>query len=278
MDEVSLPKPLLIRYDGLDADQHQIEIDDLAASLKGIGRIIGVVATFAVTQRLAQHRDARPIRVLVGPPKDNCLTFLAVMHWVDQHQTISGIASGLIVTLIGYVFSRAAGKTAEMKHLKELATEAIKQLGNRDEAVIARLLDTVDKMADTLKPSARQAVRPVGSTASQMSIGSMDSPATAVVVDKITRDAIEADAPPEIGNEARISVRFVEMNLDSRGCRIAMGSDEEQRFAAEITDPELLVPNNAYATAFAAQTELTVRAKPTLRDGEIDRWYISAHD
>lgn len=268
------PEPIEIRYDGLDASKHVIDIEQLSASLRGMGRIIGVVATFAVTQKVVPHKDARPIRVVIGPPKANCVTFQAFLLWVDQHQTISGIASGLTVTLIAYVFSRASGNREEMKHLKDLAGEAIRQLGNRDEAVISRLLDTVDKMADSLKPSARQAVKPVGSSAGTMTIGTAEQ--KSIVIDKPARDAIDAATPPDIGDEVIINVRFVEMNLDNRTCRLALEHSGEERFSGEITDPEILLPNNRYASAFAAQDLIEVRAKPTLREGRVERWYISS--
>jgi len=270
------PDPLTITYNGLDADRHEIEVNDLSASLKGLGRIIGVVGTFAITHKLVQHSDARPIKVLVGPPKEGSVTFQAIMEWVDQHSTISGITSGLIVTLVGYVITKAAGQREEMKHLRALAEEAIRQLGSRDETVISRLLDTVDKMADTLKPSARQAVKPIGSSASTLAVGGSTAASPVVIVDKAMRDAIDAETPPEIGEEVQIRIRFSEMNLDSKACRLAIDTNADQRYAGEITDPEVLVPNNVYATAFAAQTFLTVRAKPTLKSGDIEKWYISA--
>lgn len=268
--------PLTIKYDGMDATAHVIDMGELATSLKGLNRIVSVAGTFAVQQRFVKHKDAMPLRVVVGPPEPKCVLLQAAIVWVDQHPTVSGIASGLVVTLVSYVFAKASGNREEMKHLKELATEAIRQLGNRDETVISRLLDTVDKMADTLKPAAKDAVRPVGSTAATLQISGTHGGASAVTIDKPTKDAICADEPVEVGEETVILVRFVEMNLDTKACRIALANEAEDRFVGEITDPSIMAPNNPYAVAFAAQATISVRARPTLRGGEIDRWYISA--
>ncbi|MBB5709306.1 hypothetical protein [Sphingomonas xinjiangensis] len=268
---------IIIRYDGLDAANHSIEIDALGDSLKGLGRIIGVAATFAITEKLVLHSDARPLKVVVGPPEANCLTLHAALAWVDQSDFMAGTASALTASLVTYVITRFARRKEEMKHLRAIAEQALKQAGHRDDAIITRLLDTVDKMADSLKPAVRKAVKPVGVTAQTMTIRGSRADGEALVVDKAMRDVIDADEPIEIGDEVAITVRFFEMNWDTRTCRIATESDPETRYSAEITDPAIQVPNNAYATAFAGQTPLAVRAKPTLREGEVERWYISAH-
>lgn len=267
---------IVIRYDGLDADRHSIEIGALAESLKGLGRIMATVATFAATDKLVLHTDARPIKVVVGPVEPNCLTLHAAFEWVNQTAVVSGTASALAASLITSMFRRSRERSEEMKHLRAVAEEAIRQAGHRDDAIVQRMLDTVDRMAEKLAPAIRQAVEPVGKTAATMTIGDVAG-AHKVVIDKAMRDAIDSERPITVGEETTIGVRFVEMNLDSRSCRITLGALEEERFMADVTDPEFLLSNNPYAMAFAAKQELMVRAKPTLRDGAVDRWYISAH-
>ena len=268
---------IVIRYDGLDAADHSIEIDAFADSLKGLGRIISMVGTFAATEKLIIHSDARPLKVVVGPPEPNCVTLVAAWAWVNQTAVISGTASALAASLITAIFTHFRGRSEEMKHLRAVAEEAIRVAGHRDDAVVERLLDTVDRMAEKLIPAVRQAVEPVGKTAQTMTIGDR-SGTHKVVVDKAMRDAIQAETPLEVGDERIIDVRFIEMNLETRGCRIVIADgDSEERYTGEITDPEFLLADNAYASAFAAKVPVTVRARPTLRDGEIERWYISAH-
>jgi len=268
---------LVIRYDGLDADQHMVEIGDLATSLRGLGRIMTVTGTFAAQQKLMERSSSRPVRVLVGPPKDGCVTIEAALTWLDQSAFVSSTVSGLAVILIVYVFKSAAGQREEMKHLRASLETAIKELGHRDQPVVERLLDTIDRMAGVLKPAAKQAVAPIGRSAGTMQIGEQGSSGGGIVLGKPERDAIEAIDPPEIGEETSLMVRFSEMNWDTRTCKVQLESEPDLRYSAEITDPAALVPNNAYAEAFAAQSVLQVRAKPTLRNGVVERWYISNH-
>ena len=268
-----LGNSIVIRYDGLDADGHVVEIGDLATSLRGLARIMTVTGTFAAQQRLMERSSSRPVRVMIGPPKDGCVTIEAALTWLDQSAFVSSTISGLAVVLIVYVFKSAE----EMKHLRASLETAIKELGHRDQPVVERLLDTIDRMADILKPAAKQAVAPIGRSAGTMNIAEYGSPRGGVTLGKPERDAIEATDPPEIGEEMAIGVRFSEMNWDTRTCKVQLEDEPDLRYPAEITDPAALVPNNAYAAAFAAQTVLEVRAKPTLRNGVVERWYISDH-
>ena len=270
---------IIFRYDGLDADNHVVEISDLAASLRGLGRILSVAGTFVANEKLVEKSKARPVRVMVGPPRDGCVVVEAALAWMDQHSFVSGFGSGLLVNLVAYIFARAAGQKEEMKHLAASLETAIRELGHRDDKVVEALVSTINRMADILKPAAKQAVTPVGRSAGTLTIGEKGGLGGGVTIDKATRDAIYAVDPPQIGDEQQLTVEFVEMNLDSRSCRVVLAGDDDrdQRIAAEITDPEFLVPNNAYAMAFAAKSPLVVRAKPTMRNGEIERLYISGH-
>jgi hypothetical protein len=56
---------------------------------------------------------------------------------------------------------------------------------------------------------------------------------------------------------------------------LTLPDDSEKRISAEISDPAVAIPNNAYATAFAARRPLKVRAKAVLKAGEIDKLHIS---
>lgn len=44
-------EPIPIRYDGKDAERHEIELSALADSLKGLSRILAVAGNFAATEK-----------------------------------------------------------------------------------------------------------------------------------------------------------------------------------------------------------------------------------
>jgi hypothetical protein len=257
----------------LDAERHQIEIDAFASSIKGFGRIIAVAANIAATEQYIQHRDAMQVRVVVEPPHPNCVTIAAYVQWLNN-PIISATVSGLLVALITYIFRKAAGQKEEMRHLKEALETAIRELGNRDQKVVDRLLDTVDKMADALKPSARLAVNPVGRSVKTVTVTSDDA-AKPLTLGSAEREAIESRKEAEITPEGTYEVLITEMNLDRSSCRVSLSDDPETRIAAEISDPAVSQPNNAYALAFAAKELIKVRAKGVVKEGKLDKLHIS---
>jgi len=136
MGDALLETPLIIRFDGLDAAQHEIEIQTFAKSIKGFGRIIAVTANFAATEQFIQHKDAMDVRVVVRPPEPNCVTMAAVIQWVEGSPLLTNVVGGLLVLLIGYVFARNANQKQEMKHLHGALETAIRELGNRISALL----------------------------------------------------------------------------------------------------------------------------------------------
>lgn len=267
-----------IRYDGLDADSHMIELAALSESLKGLTRVIAVTANFAATQKFSQHKDALSVRVYALPPEANCFELFTSIQWIEQSQLAVTVFGGLTVSLISYVFARAANQRAEMKQLSAALETAIKELGNKDQAVISRLLDTVDKMADALKPASKAAVQPISTTARTMTISRVKidgSRGESVVIGAKERDAILSAAEAEFTDEKEFTLTIWEMNLDNDACRVSLANDEDTRIAAQIMDPTVVLPNNPYSLAFAARSEIIVRGKGMIVDGLLEKIYIS---
>lgn len=267
-------EPIVIRYDGMDADAHEIEIAALAESLKGLSRVIGVTANFAATERYVQHKDALSVRVVARAPEAHCFEMLAVVKWAAEQPLIAGTLATLSATLITYVFKRAARQQEEMKHLRGALDAAIKELGHRDQAIVDRLLGTIDKMADALRPAVKQAVAPIGETAQSMIIGDGRG-GTSATIGTAEREAIMAEEPVEVTPEQTYHVILSEVDVTTGGCKVAFSDEPATRINGIITDPSIAVPHNPYVQALAAMKPLSVRAKATVRDGTIERLHIS---
>ncbi len=89
----------------LDAERHEIDLNDLAESLRGMSRIIAVTGNLAATGRFVQHKDALSVRVVARPPEAHCFEIVAWLRWVAENPLTSATVSGLTVALITYVFS-----------------------------------------------------------------------------------------------------------------------------------------------------------------------------
>jgi hypothetical protein len=188
------------------------------------------------------------------------------------------VAAPLTITLIAYIFARAKGNREELKLLSGALDTAIRQLGARDQPTIDRLLETIEKMSVDMHSSARRAVAPIGETARTLAIRLRDGGPVATV-DEADKSAIMSPAGLTVDDERSYSVLISELDMKTGACHVALkGGSEDVRHPARITDPECSLPNNPYVLAMAAQDYLGVRAKATIRDGLIEKLFISNHD
>jgi len=255
-----------IRYDGGDAAQHQIELNTLGESLRGMARILAVTGNFAASGEYAHQYQAMSVRVLVNEPKANCYTLEAVIQFAQQQQLFSGVAEPLIGALVAWVFSRASGKKEEMKMLKDALDKVLAmQSSNQD-----KLHATLEKMADSLRPAVRQAVAPVGRTCTTMTVGG-----GMYVVDEATADAIRAGGDVEVGSEQIWLLSISELDRENSTAKVRLADDDSKRIKAKITDPLAATFPSPYASALASGGVIKVKGKATFKDGEIDCLYIS---
>ena len=265
-------EPIRIRYDGLDAERHEIELSALADSLKGFSRILGVAGNFAATEKYVQHKDAMAVRVVVGQPEARCYEIVAYIEWVANQPLLAGAGGTLLAGSISYIIAKAVGRREEMKQLRGALETAIRELGTREHSALDRALTTIDRMADALRPAVRQAVQPLGTTVSRLTVGTSLGRVELNVAD---RDVVMADIPPDITPEGDYVVRITELDMENGNCRLTILGETEVRVAGRIVDPAVTIPNNAYVSAMAACEPLPVRAKAAIRDGEIERLYLS---
>lgn len=274
--ERALTFPVEVRFDGRDTDRHLIDMDELSRSLKGLSRIISAASHFASTHEAAHHRDAMDVRVLVEEARAGCYSFTAIVQLVEASPLLTGVLGTAIPsvagTIISYIFVRNSGKKEEMKHLRAIAEEAIRQAGNRDDRIVERMLATIDRLADSLRPAARDAVAPVGGSAGQISIA---VGAAKMEVGIPEAEAIRAETPQEVGSESSYTILLTELDMTTGSCRYTDIKSGAARLKGQITDPAVHIPMNAYVSAMASQRPLVVRAKPTLRQGVLDRLFIS---
>lgn len=277
-----LSDPIVIRFDGSDASRHEIDLRQLSVALDGLSRIIAASSNLAITGELSTRRDTQKVRVVARTPRDGCYIIDAVVQYAHHHPMFRdysiAVVSGLTVGIISFVFSKARGRSEEMKHLSEGLQLAIKELGAKDRPTIDRLLDTIDKMADELKPAARRAVAPIGESARTLSV-SLGANGTGVKLDEADKAAIMSPAGLSVGEEKRYKVLISELDMFTGSCHVDVEGDEVVgRHPAKITDPECSLPNNIYVLSMAAQRPLAVWAKATIREGVIERLFISNHE
>lgn len=268
----SPPQRVEIRFDGVDAENHQLDIIQLSHSMRGFGRILATCGHFAVTQQHAHRMDAMAVRVLVEEPEAGCFSMMAVITFIETHPLLQTTITAAVPILLTWVLANASGKKEEMRNLRALAEEAIRVAGNRDEKIVDRMMSTMDKMVEALRPAAKQAVAPVGKSAKEVTVGSGSYKA---VIGQAEAETIRSSVALELGASDNYDIVITSLDNTTGACKVELLDDRSARINGQITDPEVQLPNSSYALAFAAQAAIRVRAKPSLREGHLERLFIS---
>lgn len=258
-----------VRYDGLDADTHELNLDALGESMQGISRLLAVVGNAAVTGRYVSQSQAMSVRVVAREPQANCFSFQAVVQFAQQQGLLQGSIAAFVTATISYIIAKAANRKEEVKHLAASLDKAIDALAQGNSETRESFAAMIPRLVDALRPAAKQAVEPVGRSCSVMRIGA------STPIDVGAAAAIREDAPDSIDQERTYKLLVTELDLETGSARVRLVDEIETRIKASITDPVLKVTGNAYAAALVSGLPLCVTAKAAMRDGQIVRLYIS---
>ena len=271
--------PFEIRYEGLDAEDHKIDMAALAESLDGFSRLYAVIGHFISTGQYAKQMQALNVKAYAQESEAKCFNISAVLDFATSAGLFQGVMGAALTAIVAYTIHRSSGNKEEMKHLRDLLEQ---QLGFSKQ-VTERMMDTIDRLADGLRPSVKKAVSPVGDTCSRIDLYAEGEKHQ--TLDQALKDSLASDVDSQITSEKVYAIEISEMDRIKRTCKVHLiGSDTEEvteddgsprRINADITDPAALVEPNVYMEAWYKSTKLNVKAKALLRNGLIVKLYIS---
>jgi hypothetical protein len=273
-------EPINIRYDGLDASNNQIDLGQLSASLQGAAKVLGSAGSLVVTGQYARRTPALSVRVLAGTPNSGSWEIPAIIMTVapivaPAFPTIAEAskkaATKAVTGIFNYVVAKIAGKKNETEMALGLADKALSEMGQTSRTAI----QAMERIAANQRPAIKLFVSPVGDTCATARVGEMEH--GALSIDKVMRDVIDSPSPMEIGPSSMVEIMISELDLKNRTCKFTTRDedDPDHRFTGDILDPILSSPDNPYSKALSLQRWLHVVGKPQLRDGEMERLYIS---
>lgn len=263
---------LSIRYEGGDADRHSIDLHQLGLSLQGMARILAVSAHFSETGKYNKQFDTLSVKVVAEPVEEHhCYEVTAtIMKIASSRELWSGLGTAVLMGVLNYVFNRR--KAEEMKHL----SDALKQSIGQQADVQERMLLTIEKLADSLQPSVRQALAPIGQSVETINLRRRGAPSERVVLDRETKELAQLGKDHRITGPHQLSGIISELDMVSGSCKVSLESDPENRVAAKIVDPVVSLPNNPYAQALSQIATITFTAKAEIDlEGNIVTLYIS---
>lgn len=259
-------------YDGLDAKNHIISASELAESMAGFARIFGTVYHFTTTGVYVKKAPAQDVKIYVTESQARCYSiFFEAWEIARQQQVFQGLIGNIAVAVVTYIVAKAANGQGEMKHLAQALQTALAQNGQRDQAVLDRLLETVDKMADALRPSAKQAVAPIGGSCATVRVGGQSG----ITLDAQDKANIMAESPVDITTERKWEAVITELDRENATGKARLDGDDDSRVPLTITDPAFKATGSVYLRAFVDAARITLMGKAEMSEGEIKRLYVS---
>lgn len=269
--------PIIIRYDGLDAEDHRIDLALLGRSLRGASRLLGVAGHIVSTGIYVSKVPAMSVRVLAAVPQANCVEIpVYVQSLLPLLPLLSDVgrdyAKKAVVAIVRYIFVRNTGSPEEVEMAMNVALAAVAA----NEAVSLKSLDValaVVRAGEDQRPAARDFASPVAQSVVTAMIGDRRE---AFVVDAAAKGLIEGSKTAvEIGPAQPFIVLVTELDIETGECKVKIQGVEVDRVDGDIADPVVANPRSPYSTALDGQYWITVMAKPHIRDGRIEKLTIS---
>lgn len=135
---------------------------------------------------------------------------------------------------------------------------------------------TIEKLADALQPSVKQALAPIGQSVESINLRRDCDSAAVVILDRETKELANIDKNNTITEARAFSGVISELDMMTGSCKVALESDLTSRISAKIVDPEVRLPNNPYVTALSKLSIISFTAKAEVdEEGNIVNLYIS---
>jgi hypothetical protein len=272
-----------IKFDGLDAANHVVDMRLLGKSLQGYDRIISDGIILFTQKRLPRRGERAPILIKAQAPKEGSQDIFAILQenasvlpfgW----QILTDGTSNFIWHWVSFVLERIGGRKADSERHLEAMLEIIKthsaeraQSEERWLAHDAAWRDQLFELVNRLIPAAGQAVAPVGTSASHTGFKAGSSPMT--MVDQAMADAIRSKGELDISEMQTITLK-TEGFRDHDKKLFIVNPEADGFLSAIVNDPLFIEETNPYIEAAARKGEIQVKAKLARRAGQLERIYI----
>jgi hypothetical protein len=273
MSENGLMEPILLRYEGIDAAEHEIELASFGESLIGMSRIVAVSSNFVITGDYKFNYQSHQVKVVTREPKAKCFELLLYIKAVSQHPIFQGFAGPLVAAIIGYIIARKSKESRETEKRILAIEELVRANGYTNEKVVLKMLSLIEKMSDDLHPALKQVVAPVNITCETIQIGKSEY--EPLLINANRKAKILEESPIEIEDEASFSVVISELDKENATCKVRFTlPKEEKRVPALIADPSVKIMDDPYSLAMACASVVKVTGKLEYQDGEIKKLHI----
>jgi hypothetical protein len=219
----------------------------------------------------------------VGPAKENgyvqdLFAFASSGQLPLFSPLIIHVAKNLTELIFDAIVKAGAGRKDEMR----AALAIISSMAENDHAIAKQLLNgnlqnqhwmqtRIEELTSEGRSALRDATEPVGKSVQTMRFGEQ---AETLTIDEPVAVALRSRGEISAGHNTTYRVKFEGVFKTNGACRVRL-LDYDIVVPGRVTDPAVTLDENLYIRALADGTELIVMAKPTLKDGQITKLFIS---
>src|ERR1700722_2195276 len=177
--------PIVLKYEGLEADQNLIDLGQLGQSIQGAARLLANAGTIVETGHYAKKYPAMSVRVVTGPSRSGSFEIVAFLismvpiaaptpPMLEDFTKTS--ATKAVTGIVNYAIAKLGGRKKESEMAIDLAAKALAEMGQTSRTAI----EAIERVALSQRPSVRLIVAPVGESCETAQIGEISNGAVLV--------------------------------------------------------------------------------------------------
>ncbi len=269
----------ILRFDGLDADEHRVDMRLLGRALLGTEAAVHDGLWLAIEQKGKRGRKRTDISVQVEAPKAHCLEIQGAIVATAgvlpfAYEVANSLGVDYIKQVISAILLHHGGREADAARHMEQALDIISQQAASTERMHSVTMEAMVRMVEGARRQASDIVAPVGPSADQLKIGGLDMTDT-TIIDAAMADAIRSTQRLKVSDMTDVRVQFEALDRKTRKAKVYVNGDADRPIPAEMRDPAFDEFPNAYSEAFSLGAPITVQAKLSTTDGgEIVKLHI----
>lgn len=282
-------KPFRVRFDGIDADQHMLEVQRFGRSISGLGRILNSSVEFLIRGEPPQRIGRQDVLFYFKSAEERCLVVELASFFAPGQtnllfqiakETLASLGSDAIQRLINISILTPSARTNELDEEKERLYGLLERM-QENQAIVQHLnlaamirredqfFELISQFANKNERAAKETVSPLGPTAGNLKI-TKDLEEEGLEIDLPTAQSIRSNANIDIGEIQEFRCIIDGIIAHKREGIFYILPDRENAVRGDIVDQQGYEFPNIYNESVSSRI-LRITAKPTYKNGRLFR-------
>lgn len=273
---------VLVKYDGLTAKSHRMDMRQFGHALVGFDHIIthGLIALSE--QRMLRRRERLEFDVVASSPREGSVEALGALYSAYQGtqgnlpfliQIINDKMPDLLWHWVSHVFNILGGRVKEADPHFQKLMEFTEKMHGLEVADREKQREFLLNVLDKIQPYAASMARPVGDQSDDLALVSADRTKT-TTIDVAMAAAVRSKEKLVVGDKKVMQLRIDGITKHTNRASVEFPEELGKYVPAEIRDPIFETAENPYIDALKTDDLIRVEARPSYKGEALHRIYI----